>query len=332
MPFTPSNDFWRDVLNQMRIEKLVIPTPFPVGPINVYLVVDDPITLVDTGPKTDQAVAVLREQLRKLGFKTEDVKRVVLTHTHEDHCGLAGAVQRESGARVYVHEWEFQNVSEHRHTRVDLDLLKCAGAPDEEFEGMAARYQLIHSLADAVDDVEAYRDEQEFVFASGALRVIHTPGHTPGSSCLLREGARLLLSGDTILKNITPNPVLNRDPINPNRRFPSLGEYLVSLARIRALAPTLIKTSHGDDVIDYEEHFHRLVRHIHGRLAKVIGLVPKQGITAWEMSRLMFPDARDINRFLAVSEAVANLDLAVAEGKLRVERKGDIEVYAGATS
>jgi glyoxylase-like metal-dependent hydrolase (beta-lactamase superfamily II) len=190
---------------------------------------------------------------------------------------------------------------------------------------------LIHSLADAVEDVEAYRDEQEFVFGSGALRVIHTPGHTPGSSCLLREGARLLLSGDTILKNITPNPVLNRDPINPNRRFPSLGEYLVSLARIRALAPTLIKTSHGDDVTDYEEHFHRLVRHIHERLAKVIGLVPKQGVTAWEMSKLMFPGAKDINRFLAVSEVVANLDLAVAEGKLRVERKGDVEVYVGAT-
>ncbi len=316
----------------MRIEKLVIPTPFPVGPINVYLIVADPLTLVDTGPKTDEALAALREQLRRLGFKIEDVKRIVLTHTHEDHCGLAGTLRRESGARVYVHEWEFQNITDHRRARVDPDLLKRAGAPGEELEKMAARYQLIRRLADAVEDVEAYRDGHEFVFASGALRVIHTPGHTPGSSCLLREGARLLLSGDTILKNITPNPVLNRDPIDPNRRFPSLGEYLVSLARIRALAPTLIKTSHGDDVIDYEEHFYRLVRHIHERLAKFVSLVPKQGVTAWEMSKLMFPHASDINRFLAVSEAVANLDLAVAEGKLHMEWKGDVEVYASATS
>jgi glyoxylase-like metal-dependent hydrolase (beta-lactamase superfamily II) len=312
----------------MRIEKLIIPTPFPVGPINIYLVVDDPITLVDTGPKTDQAVAALREQLSKLGFKTEDIKRIFLTHTHEDHCGLAATLQRESGARVYVHEWEFQNISDHRHTRVDPDLLKLAGAPDEELEALSARYQLLHRLGDAVEDIEAYRDTQEFIFASGSLRVIHTPGHTPGSSCLLREGARLLLSGDTILKNITPNPVLNRDPINPNRRFPSLGEYLVSLARIRAIAPTLIKTSHGDDVTDYGEHFHRLVRHIHERLAKVISLVPKRGVTAWEMSKMMFPKASDINRFLAVSETVANLDLAVADGKLRIERNAGVEIYA----
>jgi len=137
-----------------------------------------------------------------------------------------------------------------------------------------------------------------------------------------------MLAGDTILKNITPNPVLNRDPIDPNRRFPSLGEYLVSLARIRTLAPTLIRTSHGADVTDYEEHFHRLVRHIHDRLAKVISLVPKEGVTAWEMSKLVFPKASDINRFLALSESVANLDLAVAEGKLRIEQNGAVEIYS----
>jgi glyoxylase-like metal-dependent hydrolase (beta-lactamase superfamily II) len=311
----------------MRIEKLVIPTPFPVGPINIYLIVEDPITLVDTGPKTEEALVALRDQLRKRGFKTTDIQRVILTHTHEDHCGLGGLLQRESGAQVYVHEWEFENIAEHGRTRVNPDLLKRAGVPQDYLDQMAARYQLIHRFAEVVEDVEAYRDEQEFVFASGALRVVHTPGHTPGSCCLLRESNRLMLTGDTILKTITPNPVLNADPIDPRRRFPSLGEYLVSLARIRALAPTLLKTSHGDDVTDYEEHFHRLVRHLHERLAKVISLVPNQGITAWEMSKLMFPAVKDINRFLAISEAVANLDLAVAEEKLRMERGDDFEVY-----
>jgi glyoxylase-like metal-dependent hydrolase (beta-lactamase superfamily II) len=311
----------------MRIEKLIIPTPFPVGPINVYLIVDDPITLVDTGPKTDEAIPALRDQLRKIGFKTEDIRQIILTHTHEDHCGLAGLLQRESGAKVYVHEWEYENIREHGRTRINPDLLKRAGVPQEYLDRMATRYQLIHHFSEAVEDVETYRDEQEFVFASGALRAIHTPGHTPGSCCLLRESNRLMLTGDTILKTITPNPVLNADPIDPKRRFPSLGEYLVSLSRIRALAPTLLKTSHGDDVTDYEEHFHRLVRHIHERLAQVISLVPKQGITAWVMSELMFPAANDINRFLAISEAVANLDLAVAEGKLRLEYGDDREVY-----
>jgi glyoxylase-like metal-dependent hydrolase (beta-lactamase superfamily II) len=311
----------------MRIEKLVIPTPFPVGPINIYLILEDPLTLVDTGPKTDDALSALSDQLGKLGVKLAGLQRIILTHTHEDHCGLAGAIQRESGARVYVHEWEYKNISEHRQTRANRDLLRRAGVPAEEMETMAGRHELIHRFADACEDVEAYRDEQEFVFATGALRVVHTPGHTPGSSCLLRESNRLLLAGDTILKTITPNPVLNADPIDPARRFPSLGEYLVSLARIRSIAPTLIKTSHGGDVTDYDEHFHRLVRHIHDRLAKVIRLVPNEGITAWEMSKLLFPRVEKINRFLAVSESVANLDLAAAEGRLRMKENEESDVY-----
>ncbi len=311
----------------MRIEKLIIPTPFPVGPINIYLIVEDPLTLVDTGPKTDEAMVAVRDQLRQLGFTTKDLKRIVLTHTHEDHCGLAGTLQRESGARVYVHEWEFGNISMHRQTRVNRDLLRRAGVPAEELEAMAGRYKLIHHYADPVEDVEVYRDEQEFVFATGSLRVVHTPGHTPGSCCLLREANRLLLAGDTVLKSITPNPVLNADPIDPRRRFPSLGEYLVSLARIRSLSPTLIKTSHGDDVTDYEEHFHRSIKQIQERQAKVIRLVPKQGVSAWEMSKLLFPKVDALNRFLATSEAVAHLDLATVEEKLRMEKRNDSEMY-----
>ena len=311
----------------MRIEKLVVPTPFPVGPINLYLIVDDPLTLVDTGPKTDETLAALKSELSRVGFQFRDLGRIILTHTHEDHCGLAAMLQRESGARVYVHEWELGNLTTRGMTRVNRRLLERAGVPADQLDQIAARYERIHDYAEVVEDVEAYRDEQEFTFASGSLRVIHTPGHTPGSSCLWREANRLLLSGDTILKTITPNPVLNPDPIDPERRFPSLGEYLVSLARIRELAPTLLKTSHGDDVTDYEEHFHRLLRHVRERQTKVLRLVPRDGINAWEIAGQLFPGVKDIHRFLAVSEAVAHLDLAAAEGKLRIDRRENVEYY-----
>lgn len=306
----------------MKILPFSIPTPFPVGPINIYLIREDPLTLIDTGPKTEEALEALRHQLRLNGLVVSDIERIILTHTHEDHCGLAGVIQRESGARVHVHRWESGNISQERHSRVDRELLERVGVPGEQIDLMAARYKLISRYADPVEDIEPFDDGAEFIFAAGSWRAIHTPGHTPGSSCLFREANRVMIAGDTILKTITPNPVLSADPLDRSKRFPSLGEYLVSLARIRRCAPTLLLTAHGREITDYEEHFHGLVRHLDNRLKKVIGLVPADGITAWELSHLLYPNSGvdDVNRFLAVSATIANLDLAVAEGKLRREK------------
>lgn len=311
----------------MRIEKLVIPTPFPVGPINIYLIADDPLTLVDTGPKTDAAIDAFLSQLTQLGFRIEDIQRIILTHTHEDHCGLASWLQQRCGASVFVHEWEQENLSDHDRLRADRRLLKSAGVPEDQLEQMVGHYAKVKSFADAVEKVVAYRDEHEFVFATGAWRVVHTPGHTPGSCCLLREATRTLLAGDTILKHITPNPVMNPDPRDSIRRFPALKNYLASLERVRALAPTLIHTSHGDVVIDYEEYLARLLRHTYERQSKVLALVPPAGITAHELANLLFPKVKDITRFLAVSEAAAHLDLAATEGKLRIENHNGVDVF-----
>jgi glyoxylase-like metal-dependent hydrolase (beta-lactamase superfamily II) len=192
---------------------------------------------------------------------------------------------------------------------------------------MEAGYEKFKGFAYPLDHVETLKDEDEILFEHESLSVVHTPGHTPGSICLIRTSNRLLFASDTVLKTITPNPVLSPDPINPKRRFQSLGEYLVSLARVRGLAPTLIKGGHGDDVTDFDEHFHRMYRFTKSRQSKLISLLSKEGTTAWEASMKLFPDAGGYHRFLALSETVAHLDYAVAENRLAVERKGEHEIY-----
>jgi glyoxylase-like metal-dependent hydrolase (beta-lactamase superfamily II) len=170
-------------------------------------------------------------------------------------------------------------------------------------------------------------DEAELDFASGSLRIVHTPGHTPGSCSFVREADRTIIAGDCVLKRITPNPILSPDPIDTSKRFPSLAEYMVSLARLRTFAPTLVYGGHGEPVRDYEELFNRYIRAITERQNQVLGLIPKAGATAWEIAQKMFPGADDVHRFLAVSEAVAHLDLAHSEGKIGMEVSGEGEVY-----
>lgn len=311
----------------MKIHTLRVPTPFPIGPVNLFLIEADPLTLIDTGPNMDEAFRSLNEQLERLKLRIEQVRRVIVTHAHEDHAGLAARIQQMSGAAVCVHPWDAPRLSGEQRYLVGHQLLRRAGVPAEAIEQMQQRREYHRRLMQPVTDVQLLREGDEVPFASESWRVLHTPGHTPGHLCLWHEGKRLLIGGDTILKRVSPNPVINPDPRNPDRRFPSLAMYLDTLARLRDIGPTRVHTGHGEDVNDLHAYYTASLQHARQRQARLLDLFPPQAATAWELSFRLFPDAREDQRFLALSETSAHLDWATEQGKLKREERDGIEYY-----
>lgn len=316
----------------VKIIPLSIPTPFYVGDVNVYLVREDPVTLIDVGPKTAEATEALRRGLAEHGVKFSDVRRIVLTHAHEDHCGLAKHIRDEAkDADIYLHEWEGGHLTGRLSQEANRRLLLRSGVPEKVFDEMRDLYSKISLLTDSLadGDLKPLNDNDELEFESGTIKVLHTPGHTPGSCSFVREANRTLICGDCVLKRITPNPILSPDPIDPNKRFPSLAEYLVSLAKLKSYSPTLAYGGHGEPVTDFDEIFNRYVRAIDDRQSRVISLISTQGSTAFEIAQTLFSKAatNDVHRFLAISEAVAHLDYAEGEGKITVELKDGVEIY-----
>ncbi len=158
----------------------------PRDGVNVFLVADEhgALTLVDAGWR--YAPRHVLAALRTLGRAPRDVEHVVITHAHHDHTGGLAALVAETGAQVAVHERDAL------HVRIGRPPRNVGGGPlgrlaDRARYGRVAPVDLDREFADG-----------ELLKAGDGLRVVHTPGHTPGHSCLLHEPTGTLFVGDAL--------------------------------------------------------------------------------------------------------------------------------------
>jgi len=85
------------------IHRIEIPVPFPIGSVNCYFIEDSLPTLIDAGFYSEDSLRRVSLALEEIGYRFSDIKRILLTHGHIDHVGLAGEIFRISGAEVFIH-------------------------------------------------------------------------------------------------------------------------------------------------------------------------------------------------------------------------------------
>lgn len=308
-------------------ERIVVPTPYRVGPANVYVLAEGPVTLIDCGPNTPAAENALRLGLAALGLHLEQVARVVVTHAHPDHYGLAPRIQQASGARVFVGEHDLPKLARGSSMLETGRLLLEAGVPLDVLVDMDRRHRSMGNLHPSVADGVPVRHGDRFEFAGFALEALHLPGHTSGHVCLLERERRVLFAGDTLLLEISPNPLLEPSPRDPSRRRKSLVEYLRTLDVLESLHLSEVWPGHGEPILDPAAVIRQMKEHHRARKEELAALLGRRGKSPFELAKEMFPGVEGFDNFLAVSEVVAHLDLLVAEGRAEAADRGGVTVY-----
>jgi glyoxylase-like metal-dependent hydrolase (beta-lactamase superfamily II) len=299
------------------IQSISIPTPFPVGPVNVYLIRRDPVTLVDTGPLTDEAWEALTAGLARAGLGVRDVRRVLLTHGHQDHFGLARKIADVSGARVLGGRLDRQQFRMRRNVKLLLDSLARA-----DF-GLGTRLLMMVAVSH-VDHFAAPLAAWNELTGGETLpgdgwSVVgrSTPGHTPGSVTYEIPEAGLLFTGDTVLRDITPNAIVDEDPERPGEAFRSVTRYFATLEAIeRSNASSSLLTGHGRPIPDYPAHRAKVTRTYVKRIRQIESVLSGGPRTVRELVVALFPGVRAVNVFLAYSEVLGFLMYLEDEGRV----------------
>jgi glyoxylase-like metal-dependent hydrolase (beta-lactamase superfamily II) len=328
------------------VHVIAVPTPFLVGRVNCYLIEDDPLTLVDTGPNSGKSLDELAGGLGALGHPIDELGLIVITHQHMDHLGLVEILQRRSGAEVAA-----------------LDLLapylKHFSASARADDAFASRVMLRHGVPPEVVTVlgsvgAAFRsfgspahvnhplhDGDELALRDRSFAVAHRPGHSPSDTILHDRRQGLLIGGDHLLSRISSNPLLSRPLHRPPEeagdggpdRPHALLDYIASMRATREMSVAVTLGGHGPPVIDHVALIDERLRMHDRRARRVLAMLeadPARPATAYELASQMWGNVAVTQAYLTISEIIGHLDLLVSDGRATEDASGPVTRFAAA--
>lgn len=310
-----------------HLHSIELPTPYPVGPVTVYLcdAPGEPLTLIDTGPHTVEAQAALETGLAYLGYHSSDLERLVISHAHADHFGLSARLVAASGAQVLSHAWNQAALADYqasRERRVAFyaSLLHQAGVPVDIMLAIGQATRGVNRFAHPVN-IDWTVDEGDQLPLAGRLwQVLHTPGHAAGLICLYEPASRTLLSSDHLLADISSNPVVEPPPAGQTERLRSLALYMASLRRVAAMDIAAALPSHGPVIHDVAGLVRQRLLFHRQRMGRILEALHSGARTTWDVTSALFPGRTPLDTFLAISEVIGHLDLLELEGSIEAEQ------------
>ncbi|ELY89140.1 beta-lactamase [Natrialba hulunbeirensis JCM 10989] len=315
------------------------------GRNNAYVLADpdsDALALVDTGIATPDIRADFADGLAERGYDFSDVDDIVLTHFHVDHAGLAGEIQAESGATVYVHEADAPMVEQESDALTDLDERRRAyldewGVPEDSQAELLSFLDASSEIEGEPADVTTIEDGDVLEVGGRTLEVVHTPGHAAGLCCYeIRDGPETAHAdavddgaeafvGDAILPVYTPN--VGGADVRVER---PLQQYLTALRRLADRDYDRVWPGHRDPIEEPTDRTRTIAEHHRERTENVLDVLSEHGpADAWTVSAHLFGDLEGIHIVHGPGEAYAHLDHLRHEGVVEFD-DGEYRLLDGA--
>ena len=312
------------------IHRMAIPTPFAVGRVNVYLIEDEPLTLVDSGPNSGSSLDELERQLAGLGHRIEDLELILITHQHIDHIGLAEILRARSGAELAAIDRLVPFIEGYRDAAAADDEFATStmlrnGIPPEVVTALASVSSGFRAWGARADVTRTLTDGEALELRDRTLRVAFRPGHSPTDTVFHDEERRILIAADHLLAHISSNALMTRPMEGDDEPPRALVTYLESLRRTREMDVGLVLPGHGEPITDHRALIDsRLALH-RRRADKIHELIAEAGpLTAYEVAQRLWGDIAVTQAFLTLSEVIGHTDILQGEGRVREVELGGV--------
>jgi glyoxylase-like metal-dependent hydrolase (beta-lactamase superfamily II) len=309
---------------------LPLETPFAIGPVNTYLIEDDPLTLVDCGPNTATGLGRLEELLAARGHALTDLELVLVTHEHTDHAGLAGVIAARSGAEIACIDLltpALQNWNEYSVARDDyaMRLMLRHGVEAHVAEALRAVANVTRGFGAPASADRSLAADSTLSLRDRTLSVLHHPGHSPTDTVLHDPASGIAFLGDHLLARISPNALVDH-PMqgDPTRRSEPLIEYRRSLLETRQLEIEVGLAGHGEPVVDHRTLIDDRLRAQERRAEHFYKLLADRPLSAHELASVRWGGVAATQAFLTVSEVLGHLGLLIADGLVAEDTSGEI--------
>jgi glyoxylase-like metal-dependent hydrolase (beta-lactamase superfamily II) len=316
-----------------------VAVPLPVQKqlitVNVYAVGGGPVTLIDTGPKMPGFLDLIRKQLNRAGLDFKDVTRIIATHGHMDHIGLAEQIRQAAGhpVDVFIHSDDLRLISkasswDNRWSSKVDELMTWVGVPVGEISKIKQHFANFSQWYDPVDPVSFIREGDEFSGKGYHLKVIHTPGHTAGSVCLYESNQEILFSGDSLIKHITPNPFIEVQKFRlQDPEYQSLRAFLDSLEKLARLDVRYVFSGHGEYIDDVRLLIASYRNHHRERMKLIWQALKRRARPLYAIIDEVFPFVPEGDLFLAVSEILVHLEVLMNECRAELADPGPPGIF-----